>query len=671
MGIVSRLLALGERRDLTERDWLRGTALWAQDTASGRAVTPAESMQLVAVYACVRVLAETIGTLPLFVYRRLEPRGRERDNRHPLYSILHERPNPLMTGVEFRECMMGHAALRGNAYAEIVPLAGGGVELWPLRPDRMRVVQLSDREIGYLYRLPSGEERALPRSRVHHWRGLSSDGLIGYSPVALAREAIGLGLALEEFAARLFGNNARPGGVLQTKDRLSDEGAKRLKASWEEAHRGLEASHRVAILEEGVTWQSVSMNADDAQFLESRKMQTTEIARIFRIPPHLIQDLERATFTNIEHQGLEFVTHTLRPWLVRIEQAIKRDLLAEDSHYAEFLVDGLLRGDIQSRYAAYSVAKQNGWLSANDIRETENLNPISADDGGDTYMVQLNMTPAGMLGQDMQHQEPQSDPQADDPQRALRSAETRAAGSASNRLRLTARYRRLFVEATGRLVRREIADVRSALEHHLTRRDAQSFIAWARDYYRDFGPIAARTLGPVMAMFADVILEDAAAEIGSDDPQGTELQAFVAEIARAFGEHYAGQSLGQIQQQLRLAEEEGADPSEVIEERLQEWSEKRADKVADIEPVRLGNAVTRERWKRGGVRRIVWIRQGSDSCPFCRKLDGKTVGIEQTFAGDGDEIEGNETSGSLRVDRPTRHPPIHAACHCGLRPDRG
>lgn len=661
MGALKRLL-VGAKRDLTEKDWMRGTPLWSRETNSGRIVTPATALELVTVFACVRVLAETLATLPLVVYRYGVPRGRIRDTAHPLYRPLHSRPNPELTSVELRECMMGHLALRGNAFAQIVPLGSGSVELWPLRPDRMRVVRLENRQIGYLYTLPSGEERALPRREVLHVRGISPDGLVGYSPITLAREAVGLGLALEEHGARIFGNGAEPGGVLQTDQSLTDEAYERLKASWEAAHKGLENSHRVAILEEGIKWQQVGLSGRDAQWLEQRKYQRSEIAALYRVPPHMIQDLERTTFSNIEHQSIDFVVHTVRPWAVRWEQAIERDILTEPTHFVRFTVDGLLRGDIQSRYAAYSVGRQNGWLSANDVRDLEDLNPLPAA-VGDIYWAPLNMVPADQLGGERSAG-------GGEGATAFR-AETRAAGSAASRLRLARTHRRLFVGAVERLVRRESAEVTAAAERHLNRRDAASFLTWLREYYQGFGALATRTLLPVLLAFADVVLDDAAAEIGSDDAMADALADFIAGIARTFGEHYAGQSLGQLAQQVRLAEERGEDPLDAVTARLGEWGETRADKTADIEQQRLLNAVTRERWRRGGVRLIVWVRQGGTSCPFCVRLDGKVVGIDQEFARDGDEIEGDEESGPLRVDRPTRHPPIHATCKCGLRPERG
>ena len=623
-------------------------------------------MTSAAVYACVRIIAETLATLPLNVYRDLQPRGRSKATTHPWYSVLHDRPNPAMSAVDFWECIIGHAVLRGNAYAEKVAQPGGKFELWPLRPDRMTVD--CNETTGYpIYQYrpnANGAAITLPRERVFVVHGLGYDGLRGYSPVTLHREAIGLSMALEEHGARLFGNGAQPGGVLQSKDRLSDDAVQRMAASWAEAHQGLSNAHRVAILEEGTTWQQVGMSSDDAQFLESRRYQLGEIARIFRVQPHKIGDLTNATFSNIEHQAIEYVVDTIRPWAVRIEAAISLQLIPPETGYsAKFVLDGLLRGDQQSRYAAYSVGKQNGFLSANDIRELEDQNPIPADQGGDTYMVQLNMTPAGMLGQS----EPA--PASASGARALPPGETRVAGTPTSRLRIADRYRSKFAEAAARLVKREAAEVRAAAERNLNRRDAETFLAWIRDYYGNFPAIASRQLLPVLMAYAEAILADAAAEIGSVETMMDELMRFVEGYAGSFGEHYSNQSLWQLESVMRDAAEQGADPLDMIDTRLTEWAETRAEKVADIETVRASGALVVARWRAGGVSRIVWVASG-ENCPFCTRMNGKTVGTGQPFATEGEEIEGNEASGNLKVGRNTAHPPIHDKCNCGLRPAR-
>lgn len=650
--------------------FMRGDDLPNAWGPNGRVELDGESaLGVVAVYACVRVLAETLASLPLFLYRRLTPRGRERAVDMPLYWLLHDAPNPEMSRMSFWESIVGQAALRGTGYAEIARDADGrAVALWPLRSDKMEAGRTAEGTLYWLYTMPDGTKRPMSSRDVLNVPGFGSTGIVGYSPIELHASALGLALDAQSYAERFFSNDSRPGGVLQTKDKLSDAGFERLKKSWEEAHRGVGNAHRVAILEEGVEWVQVAMSSRDAQFLEQRRFSVEEVARLFRVPLHLIQELSHATFTNIEHQSIDFVVHTVRPWAERVEGAVERCLLTTAERrelFAEFLVDGLLRGDQQSRYAAYSVGHQNGWLSANDVRELENMNPIAPEDGGDIYMVQLNMVAAGQLGQD-------STP-ADSGGGARSAPELRAArsGSAAARLRLARRYERLFEEAAGRIVRREIADVRAAAERRLGSRDESVFLDWLRDYYSAFGSVATRFMLPTLLTYADAIAEDAAAEIGSDDSQADALQAFVTSYAESFGQNYAERSRGQLEDVLRTAASSGEDPLELLVGRLREWDATRPGKVAATETTRSANAVTRERWKRGGVRRITWVTQGSRHCPFCPKLDGRTVGIEQTFAGDGDELDGDEGTAPLRVKRPTRHPPIHAACKCGLRPEKG
>jgi HK97 family phage portal protein len=375
-------------------------ALGGGKAASGVAVNETTAMKSTVVFACVRILAETIASLPLPVYRRLQGGGKERANNHYLYPLLHDQPNPEMTSFEFRETLMGHLALWGNAYAEIERDGAGRVRaLWPLRPDRMQVKR-DDQGLRYEYLLPDGTMAALRQTNVMHIRGLSGDGIVGYSPIRLAREAIGFSLATEEFGARFFGQGAHPGGIVEYPGKLSDEARKRYKESVQEAYGGLGKAHRLMVLEEGLKYTQVGIPPEDAQFLATREFQAIEIARIFRIPPYLLQDFSRATFSNVEHTAISFVVHTVRPWLIRIEQAFKRDLFPSperDTYFAEFLVDGLLRGDIKSRYDAYAVGRNWGWLSADDIRELENMNPLP-DGQGKIYLIPTNMRPANQAG---------------------------------------------------------------------------------------------------------------------------------------------------------------------------------------------------------------------------------------------------------------------------------
>lgn len=366
-------------------------------STTGITVTNQKAMRLAAVYACVRILAESLASLPLVTYQRLE-RGKRRATEHPVYNLLHSRPNPEMTPFQFIETMMGHVALTGNAYAEIEWNGRGQpINLWPIVPDRVRVERLGGKK-RYIVNVPTGAPVALAQDDMLHVPGFGYDGLIGYSPIGLMRQTVSVAMAAEEFGARFYGNGSRPGGILTMApgQKMSPEAKERLKRGWEQMQGGLSNSHRVALLEEGLTWQKISIDPDDAQFLETRKFQVSEIARIFRVPPHMIGDLEKATFSNIEQQSIDFVTNTLRPWAVRWEQVLSHDLFSDYSagnFFAKFLMDALMRGDTESRYAAYDIGRNGGWLSANDIREMEDMNALPGDEG-DLYLVPLNMAPA-------------------------------------------------------------------------------------------------------------------------------------------------------------------------------------------------------------------------------------------------------------------------------------
>jgi HK97 family phage portal protein len=382
------------------------------ETKAGATVNEKTAMYYSTVFACVRIIAETIASLPLHVYRKLPNEGKERAFSHPLYSVLHDIGNSEMASFIVRETMQAHISTWGNGYAEIeFNNAGYPIALWPMRPDRTIVERekmlgdIGDRRSGpliYRYTFGTGEQVILPTENVLHIPGLGFDGIKGYSPIRMARETIGLGLATEEFGARFFGDGTHPGAIVEHPGVLSDSAHKHLKSQLSEKHAGLGKSHRLMLLEEGMKLQSLGIPPEDAQFLETRKFQKAEIAGIYRVPPHMIGDLEKATFSNIEQQSLEFVRDTIRPWCVRWEQCMYMKLLTTLEHkkyYIEHLVDGLLRGDIASRYSAYSVGRQWGWLSADDIREKENMNPLP-DEQGKKYLTPLNMVASDQTGHD-------------------------------------------------------------------------------------------------------------------------------------------------------------------------------------------------------------------------------------------------------------------------------
>jgi len=370
-------------------------------TTSGKTVNERTAMQTTAVYACVRILAETIASLPLHTYKYTET-GKEKAIEHPIYNLLADEPNSEMTSFVFRETLMSHLLLWGNAYAQIIRDGRGNViALYPLLPNKMKVDRASNGEIYYIYSRYSDEnpniegygEVYLQNHEVLHIPGLGFDGLVGYSPIAMAKNAVGMSIACEEYGASFFANGANPGGVLEHPGVVKDPA--RVRDSWNSVYQGTSNAHKVAVLEEGMKFQSIGIPPEQAQFLETRKFQINEIARLFRIPPHMVGDLEKSSFSNIEQQSLEFVKYTLDPWVIRWEQAMKKALLLpseKKDYFIKFNVDGLLRGDYQSRMNGYSIGRQNGWLSSNDIRELENLNKIPDELGGDLYLINGNMT---------------------------------------------------------------------------------------------------------------------------------------------------------------------------------------------------------------------------------------------------------------------------------------
>ena len=402
MGIKS-LFGFGQARDKpVDKAADAGYSFLFGRTTSGKPVNERTAMQTTAVYACVRILAEAVASLPLHVYEYQDDGGKKLVHDHPLYYLLHDEPNPEMTSFVFRETLLSHLLIWGNAYAQIIRDGAGRVlGLYPLLPDKMEVQRDDKGNIYYVYSRNSDENPTfkeygnikLKAEDVLHIPGLGFDGLIGYSPIAMAKNAVGMTLACEEYGASFFANGANPGGVLEHPGVLKDPS--KVRESWNSVYRGVSNAHKIAVLEEGMKYQQIGIPPEEAQFLETRKFQINEIARLYRIPPHMVGDLDKSSFSNIEQQSLEFVKYTLDPWVIRWEQSLQRSLLLpgeKGKYFIKLNVDGLLRGDYQSRMNGYAVGRQNGWFSANDIREMENMNPIPDEEGGNLYLINGAMT---------------------------------------------------------------------------------------------------------------------------------------------------------------------------------------------------------------------------------------------------------------------------------------
>ena len=366
-------------------------------SSAGKTVNERTAMQMTAVYACVRILAESIASLPLHVYRQGPNGSHVKAEDHPLFFLLHDEPNPEMTSFIFRETLMTHLLLWGNGYAQILRNGKGEVMgLYPLLPNKMSVERDEKGQLYYRYTrndqeppTMEGNTVILLPENVLHIPGLGFDGLVGYSPISMTKNAIGLAMAAEEYGSKFFANGAAPAGVLEHPNVIKD--VSKLRESWNSTFGGTSNAGKIAILEEGMHFSPISMSPQDSQLIETRKYQLDEIARIFRIPPHMVGDLDKSSFNNIEQQGLEFVKYTLDPWVVRWESALSRALLNRQEkrcYEIRFNVDGLLRGDYKSRMEGYAVGINNGFMCPNDARRLENMDLIPEEKGGDNFLVQ-------------------------------------------------------------------------------------------------------------------------------------------------------------------------------------------------------------------------------------------------------------------------------------------
>lgn len=681
-GIFAGILGPGEQRQQTGYEVLV-EALAANREAAGTSIgEPTTALKLSAVFACVRILAETIGELPLILY---EQRGesRERATNHYLYSLLHDSPNELMTGFEFREAVQAHLALWGNAYIQMEYDARGRVtELWPLMPKMMMATKVEGNRRFYHYMLPDGKMIWLTSDKIWHLRGLGGDGLNGYSVVGFARKNFESGMMADEFAYRFYKNDARPGIVLQHPGELSDPAHQRLRTSWEEIHQGVEKSHRVAILEEGMTLHEVGMPLNDAQFIETRNFTVGDIARWFRMQPHKIGHMEAATFSNIEQQNIEHVTDTIQPWAKRWEQSINKNLILpmdRSRFYAEFLLDALLRGDTATRYGAYAQARQNGWLSANDIRKLENMNPV---DGGDIYLVPLNMVPApkSKSGQ-APAPAPEPDQQNSDATKIEPAAgeiannidfrvqkmqeDLRAARAVNARLRLRSSYLGMYRDTAARILRRETNDISRQIKKMTAARamDPTQFLLWLEDFERDHADFVIRQIRPVNGSYGEAVVGEALDELGQDYEMSPDVAKFIDTYTGGYGARHTGISLARLRDAIKKAQQDQVPVEDAVGQELESWEDGRANNIAEEESTRFNNAVTKVVYKLAGVQKLKSVAFG-DSCPYCTGLNGKIIGINKFFLAAGESFLPDGVDEPLTTTSNIGHPPYHGGCDC-------
>ncbi len=653
-------------------------------TSSGVNISEQSALNVTAVFSCINLISKHIGSMPLQVYERLGDDRKRVAADHPLYPILHTRPNPEMTSMAFRSTVQAHLLGWGTYYANIVWSQGYRrvLALWPLRPDRIKTGRnASTGELEYLYTLPGGEQRVLSNREVLRVNSLGFGGLTGYSPIIQGKEAIGLAVATEKHGSLFFSNGAIPGLALVHPGKLSQEAHDRLRDSWAKAHKGIDNKHRLAILEEGIDIKEIGINPELSQFLETRRYQVEEIARLYNLPLHKISDLSRATFNNIEHLSQEYLTDCLLPHAVQNEQSYNHDLFTKKDRgrfYAEHNFEGLLRGDSKARSEFYRSMFNIGAFSPNMILSKENMNPIGEE--GDFHMVQLNMVPLKSYLNQPVVLPPTSEPNAaEEPVTGAKSRSTtpileaRTAAVKNVRMRLRDRHYPLLRETSAQIVARENRTIRQYINKLNKTGNRDEFLKNCNDFYADTFPEYIRTkVQPVISVYADALGTSAQSEIGVEPTEESDdrLAQFVTGYTNTYIARHIQSSRGQLEDIVSnvkpdngTTDENELDLSSLLETRVGEWDEKRPDKIAADEVVRLDGAVAVLVFTNNGYR-LRWIAIG-DNCPYCQVIDGTVIGKDEYFLKQDQELK-PDGHDPMHVRFSKQHPPAHQGCDCML-----
>jgi len=612
-----------------KRNWTNYDKFFAQETTSGLKIKDHEIIGIPAVFACVRVLSESIASLPLITYSRSRDGNKHRAKDFSLYDVVNKSPNPLMTGFELREMLVGHVSLTGNAYAYIERQDGTIVALWPLNPNSIKI-ELKGRDLVYIY-TSNGSERKYRAEDILHIKGLSSDGLVGYSPLTVFRNTFGASKATSNYAANYFKNDASPGGILTSPHDLG-ENKENLRQAWKKGFEGSGNHHRVAILDGELTWQAVGISPQDSQMIETQKFSVIEIARIFRVPLNLVMDYDRSTYSNVQEQNRSFLTHTLMPWLMRIEQTMYKSLLTENEkkkYFFEHLTQNFLRADTKSRFESYEIAKRTGFLSVNEIRRFENMNAVP---DGDSY--------------DVKEPVPQ--------QKQLR--EQQELSGIEKRDRIVENFKPLILNAASLIVRREGLQVKKAVTKYRKMRNAGGFRKWVEDFYGEVMPgVIDEKMRDILKTYAGEIQSASELEVGAEK---FDMDDFIDKHADTYRNGHLYNSQNQLLKEL----EKTGTPA--VEQRVDEWMEEesRANKIADNQSVNTAGMIFAEVAFLAGYK--IMSNTRGKSCPWCDSLNGKVVGRGEPMLDRGDW---ESTKGEfMTVRRPHISPAYHRGCDCFL-----
>lgn len=757
MGLVTRALSsMVEARSATTlasspAGWLLD-AVGAGPTASGARVSEKNAARVSTIFACVRTISEDVGRLPFDLFERT-PTGRQKAIDHPLWELLTTRSSPELTSHAFRELLTSHAALWGAGYAEIeLDMVGRPIALWPLLPNVTRAVRRGGRKY-ILTRLPdTGEDVALPPGRYLHIPGPSwmGDGLEADHPVQMARETIGIMMAAEEFGARLFGSGARPSGILtnESKTKLTEDQRAEVMSSWNAMVSGLKNSQRTALLEANLKFTPLSINPDDAQSLETRKFEVEEAARYYRMPLFMIGHTEKATTwgTGLEQIVRGYLSQTLGSWLTRWETWVAFYMLSGETrrYYLEHQLADFLKADIKTRFEAYGMAVDKGWMNRNEVRAKENMNRIEGP-GGDMYTIQLAMedidriaggsdgglrripesserrslrkaappepivsrwsfvdawdgrmvmaqeTEAGEVvlswttpgGRFMTEEHPAAVGQAGAEELVTERADALRAQLRSLRARhrLRNRFRGVFEQTFGRVVRRETGalrrlskrldpDAKDPLSIEAFHGEVEGFyeldaLRNDRDPSEHMEWAGAEYTKPLTS-YAELIQDELLEERGVDEkPDAADIDVLMGGYIKRFLRRHGARSANQLRQ-LVVEIEDANEARELIDARLDEWDEKRATKMANEEAVHSSGSVTRMTYFAVGVLSIEWVAFG-ENCPLCDELNGQVVGVQEVFLEKGDTVDPDDgETQPLTTQRAILNPPLHNGCDCDL-----
>lgn len=633
-------------------------------TQAGIDISNNTAMTYSAVFNAVVIIAGTVASLPLILYRRIDEHNKERYVDHPLYDVLHNLANPEMTSYVWREISQGHLLFRGNAYSEIIrDRVGRTVELWPLNPAKVDVKRDENDKIIYELSLSSGKKEIYPAEKILHIPGLGYDGRIGYSVLTLARESLGLGIAMETFQSRFYGAGTNIGAIFEHPNILGKEAHDSLVDDLTKKYAGLFNSQRAIVLEEGMQYKKTGMPLEDAQFLESRTFQVAEIARWFNLPPHKLKDLSRATFSNIEEMQLEFIIDSIRPWLVRWEQHIMWKLLSRDErkrYFAEFLIEGLLRGNAESRSKMLSAMRQNGAISANDWRRIENMNPLKGRAGTAIWMP-LAMADANAP---LEEKPPKDKVEPKEPgEKKLENFELRSLRSIKNRRRLAEAFKPIFRNMAKEILAKECPGIRRIAKKTLQTRETGDFIFEIDKFYKAQKKYIRDKFAGVFAGYGSAIYPVAADEVNAPEDIPDEFNAYTDEFAEHSSNRYVESSRGQLKQVALKHRED--DPADAINQRLDEWEEKRPDKVANREVVDGECGFAQYVYYAAGFK-TVWVTL-DESCPYCMSLNGRVISRGMHFMNAGQSFQPEGAENPLIVTQNISHPQLHLGCDCTIR----